>query len=81
MPTAEQVLADALALPGDARAAVAHEVLLSLEEPDFDEDADGAWADEVRRRLEAIRAGQARLRDWSEVRAEIQQALTERQRS
>jgi hypothetical protein len=52
-----------------------------LEEPDFDEDADGAWADEVRRRLEAIRAGQARLRDWSEVRAEIQQALTERQRS
>ncbi|MBI1901799.1 MAG: addiction module protein [Planctomycetia bacterium] len=75
MSTADQILHDALSLPAHDRAAVAHELLLSLEPETADEDVDKAWAAEIRRRLKAIREGRAVLRDWNEALAEIRQAM------
>ena len=49
MATAAEVLNAALALNSHERAEVAQKLLLSLEPGDLDEDADQAWAEEIRR--------------------------------
>jgi hypothetical protein len=74
MTTPSQILDAALALDTAQRAEVAHQLLLSLELADFDEDADQAWAAELRQRLQAIREGRVPLRDWDEALADIRQA-------
>jgi putative addiction module component (TIGR02574 family) len=78
MTTPSQVLDAALALRPDQRADIAHKLLLSLEPADFDEDADEAWAAEIRRRLQAIREGRIVPRDWDEALARIRQGLDTR---
>ena len=78
MTTPSQVLDAAMALNPDQRADIAHKLLLSLEPADFDEDADQAWAAEIRRRLQAIREGRVVLRDWDEALAGIRQAIDSR---
>src|SRR5438132_214387 len=74
MPAALQVLDAAMALNRDQRAELAHKLLLSLEPDGIDEDADQAWAAEIRRRLLAIRDGQVALRDWDEALLRVRQA-------
>jgi putative addiction module component (TIGR02574 family) len=81
MTTCSQVLDAALALNPDQRAEVAHQLLLSLETEDFDEDADQAWAAEIQRRLQAIRSGNAVLRDWDEAVANIRRAIHSRNKA
>ena len=78
MTTPSQVLDAAMALNPEQRADIAHQLLLSLELADFDEDADHAWAAEIRRRQQAIREGRVVLRDWDEALAGIRQALDSR---
>ena len=78
MTTPSQVLDAAMALNPEQRADIAHQLLLSLELADFDEDADQAWAAEIRRRQQAIREGRVVLRDWDEALAGIRQALDSR---
>lgn len=75
MSSASEVLNVALALKPDERAELAHKLLLSLEPDDLDQDADQAWADEIRRRLQAIRQGRAELRDWDDALSDIRQAI------
>lgn len=75
MTLPSQVLDAAMALGPDQRADIAHKLLLSLEPADFDDDADQAWAAEIRRRLKAIREGRVVLRDWDEALADIRQAI------
>jgi putative addiction module component (TIGR02574 family) len=75
MTTPSQVLDAALGLNPDQRADIAHQLLLSLEPDDIDEDADQAWAAEIRRRLQAIREGRILLRDWDEALTGIRQIL------
>jgi hypothetical protein len=81
MTTPSEILDAAMGLDDGQRAEVAHQLLLSLEPHDFDEDADSAWAAEIRRRLHAIREGRVILRDWDEALAKIRQSLVSKANS
>jgi putative addiction module component (TIGR02574 family) len=65
------VLADALRLDDDARAALVAELLASLDGP-ADPDAGQAWDAEIAQRIEAIEAGHVVLEPWDEVRRRIE---------
>ena len=68
---AHDVLADALRLEPDSRAALASELLASLDGP-ADPDAEAAWDAEIERRIAAIEAGTVRLEPWAEVKRRIE---------
>lgn len=67
---AAEILADALALPTEARAALAGSLLESLETA-LDEDAERAWAIEVNRRLAELDSGAVNAIPWVEVRRHL----------
>jgi putative addiction module component (TIGR02574 family) len=67
-----RVLEDALTLPVEDRARVAHELLRSLEPEDGD--VTGAWTDEIRRRIDEVETGTAELDDLDTVRARLEAA-------
>ncbi|MGH9556940.1 MAG: addiction module protein [Terriglobales bacterium] len=67
---AAEVLRDALALPVEARAALAGCLIDSLDS-EVDEDAEAAWATEVSRRVTELDRGAARTIPWSEVRRRL----------
>ena len=71
---AETVLAEALRLDLDARAAVAAELLASLDAP-ADPDAEAAWALEIERRVAAIEAGTVKLESWTDVKRRIEKDI------
>lgn len=64
-----RVLEDALTLPVEDRARVAHELLRSLESKDLD--AVVAWSDDIRRRIDEVEAGTAQLDDLETVKARL----------
>ena len=70
MSTTDEFLATALGLPQDQRAALAHELILSLEGP-ADSGVEQAWLAEVRGRLSEVDRGAAVLEDWGAVRDRI----------
>jgi putative addiction module component (TIGR02574 family) len=78
MATPSQVLDAAMELNPQERAEVVHKLLLSLEPPGADEDAEQEWVAEVRRRLQAIRDGRTVLRDWDEALLEIRRSVASR---
>ena len=67
---AAKLLDEALKLPAEARAALAGSLLESLDET-IDEDVEEAWALEIARRLEEVRAGKVRAVPWAEARRRI----------
>ena len=67
---ATKLLEEALKLPAEARAALAGSLIESLDET-VDEDAEAAWADEIRRRLQELDAGKAKTIPWSQARRMI----------
>jgi putative addiction module component (TIGR02574 family) len=72
MTEVEKVLAAALRLPADARAAVAAELMQSLDEPEAAaEEAEAAWADEIRQRLADVDAGVVTPIPWLAARSRI----------
>jgi putative addiction module component (TIGR02574 family) len=68
------VLADALRLDDEARAALATELLGSLDGP-ADPDAESAWDAEIERRIAAIEAGTIQLEPWEQVRHRIEKDI------
>jgi putative addiction module component (TIGR02574 family) len=68
------VLADALRLDDEARAALAAELLGSLDGP-ADPDAESAWDAEIERRIAAIEAGTIQLEPWEQVRHRIEKDI------
>jgi len=72
--TIEAVLADALQLDIAERAALAAELIASLDGPP-DEDVEAAWAAELERRVAAIDAGTMKLEPWSDVKRRIEQEI------
>ena len=70
---ARQLLAEALRLSDEERAALAGELIQSLEK-EVDTDAEAAWSAEIRARLERVDAGTARTVSWSEARRRIHAA-------
>jgi putative addiction module component (TIGR02574 family) len=62
---AAEILKDALALPTEARAALAGSLLDSLD-TEVDEDAEAAWATEVNRRVAELDSGAVKTLPWAE---------------
>jgi hypothetical protein len=78
MTAPADVLTLAMQLPEDERAAIAHELLLSLEPEGFDDDEiSSAWQKEIETRLQKIADGKHQSHDWrqalQEIRAELKQ--------
>ena len=67
------VLADALRLDDEARAALAAALPGSLDA--VDPDAESAWDAEVERRIAAIEAGSIQLEPWEQVRQRIEKNI------
>lgn len=65
-----EILKDALALPAEARAALAGSLLESLD-TEVDEDAEAAWATEVNRRVAELNHGAVKTIPWAEVRRRL----------
>jgi len=57
--TTEKVCIEALSVPRDARAEIAHRLLVSLENEDFSDDVSEAWREEIPRRRQDFREGKA----------------------
>jgi putative addiction module component (TIGR02574 family) len=66
----KELLAEALRLSVEERAALAGELIQSLDS-EVDDDAEAAWSVEIRRRLDRLDAGLARTVPWSEARRRI----------
>ena len=64
---AAELLKEALALPTEARAALAGSLLDSLD-THVDEDAEASWATEVNRRVAELDSGAVKTVPWVEVR-------------
>ena len=67
---AAEILKDALALPTEARAALAGLLLESLDTA-VDQDAEPAWATEVNRRVAELDSGAVKTIPWAEVRRRL----------
>jgi putative addiction module component (TIGR02574 family) len=65
-----EILRDALALPIEARAALAGSLLDSLD-TEVDEDAEAAWATEVNRRVAELDRSAVKTIPWAEVRRRL----------
>jgi putative addiction module component (TIGR02574 family) len=68
------ILDDALRLPLEERARIAHELLVSLHEEEATKDPEQvarAWAGELERRMNELDAGTVKAEDWSTVREQI----------
>jgi len=69
---AAEILKDALALPTEARAALAGSLLESLD-TEVDEDAEAACASEINRRVAELETGVLRPIPWADVRRRLAQ--------
>jgi len=70
---ARPLLDAALQLSAEERAALARELIQSLE-TEVDPDAEAAWSAEIHARLDRVDAGVAATVPWSEARRRIQAA-------
>lgn len=69
----EKLLDEALQLPLNERARLAADLLESLDESE--DDVEAAWAAEIERRVQAIRAGEVGSTDWRTVLADIEREV------
>jgi putative addiction module component (TIGR02574 family) len=67
---AGEILKEALALPVEARAALADSLWDSLDQ-ETDAGAEQAWLDEIRRRVAELDSGAVRAIPWPEARARL----------
>lgn len=67
---AAEILKDALALPTEARAALAGSLLESLD-IEVDEGAEAAWATEVNRRVAELDSRSVKTIPWAELRRRL----------
>jgi putative addiction module component (TIGR02574 family) len=74
MKTREEIRREAMSLSAGERASLAHDLILSLEDPDAYELSPGQEA-EIRRRVRKVKSGKAVGRPAAEILAEIE-ALT-----
>lgn len=66
----KHVFQEALELPRDARAALAAELIASLDD-DVDPDAEHLWAEEIQRRIRELESGAVQPVPWAEARKRI----------
>jgi putative addiction module component (TIGR02574 family) len=70
----EEITLKARALPAEDRARIAEDLLSSLQE-DTDPEIEAAWDAEIRRRLDEVDSGTAKLIPAAEVFAEVRRML------
>ena len=70
-PDVSDLLKKALALPPEARAALAGSLLESLDEGPADQSVEAAWSEEIKRRMEELDSGKVKPIPWEEARREI----------
>ena len=63
----KRVFDEALRLPPEARAALAAELIATLDE-EADPDAEALWSEEIRKRLDEVDSGAVRPIPWAEAR-------------
>jgi putative addiction module component (TIGR02574 family) len=73
--TVEQLAAEALALPADARAQLADQLVESLDAPDTRSQLDELWVAEARHRLEEVRSGNVKTIPGEEAAARVRRAV------
>lgn len=66
-----------MALPAEARAAIADSLLESLELSPPDEGIEQAWAEEIKRRVEEVDSGRVQLIPYEEVRRRLMARLSD----
>ena len=66
----QRLLDSALSLPESDRAEIAASLIHSLDHQ-HDADADVAWAEEIKRRIESIDRGEVKLVPWDDVMQEM----------
>ncbi|HEV3315418.1 MAG TPA: addiction module protein [Candidatus Angelobacter sp.] len=71
-----ELLRKALALPTEARAALAGSLLDSLDEA-VDESAEAEWEKEIVRRVAELKAGTVKTVPWTEVRHRLSAKLSQ----
>ena len=72
--SADTLLDTALKLPAADRARIAAELIASLDgEPEAG--AEAAWLVEIDQRIKDVDEGRVQLRDWNDVKADVQGAL------
>ena len=72
-----ELLKKALALPPEARAALASSLFESLDEEPADEGVEAAWSEEVKRRIEDIDSGKVQMIPYEEVRRRLAALLSD----
>ena len=72
-----ELLKKALALPAEARAALAGSLLESLEDT-VDASAEEIWSQEIERRIEELDSGKVKPIPWAEARRQIAAILNGR---
>jgi putative addiction module component (TIGR02574 family) len=76
-PDVSELLKKALALPTEARAALATSLFESLDEEPSDEGAEAAWSEEIKRRIEDIDSGKVQMIPYEEVRRRLAALLSD----
>ena len=74
MSAAKDLRQEALLLSREERAALARDLIESLDEPAA-ADADQAWLEEAERRASEVTSGAAALEEWDAVRLRISKKL------
>jgi putative addiction module component (TIGR02574 family) len=77
-PDVSELLKKALALPPEARAALAGSLLESLDDEPCDEGVEAAWNEEIKRRIEELDSGKVKPIPWAEARRQITALLNGR---
>jgi putative addiction module component (TIGR02574 family) len=76
-PDVSELLKKALALPPEARAALAGSLLESLDDEPADEGVEAAWKEEIKRRIEEIDSGKVQMIPYEEVRRRLAALLSD----
>ncbi|MFY9842135.1 MAG: addiction module protein [Terriglobales bacterium] len=76
-PDVSELLKKALALPPEARAALAGSLLASLDDEPADEGVEAAWNEEIKRRIEEIDSGKVQMIPYEEVRRRLAALLSD----
>jgi putative addiction module component (TIGR02574 family) len=80
MPLAPDLLPKLLELTVPERGEIAHQLILSLEEPDFDAESEAFWTVELQARMHSIREGYATGTAWRDsidrMRSELRRGKT-----
>ncbi len=72
-----EILKKALALPPEARAAIAGSLLESLNDAPADEGVEAAWSEGIKRRIEEIDSGKVQMIPYEEERRRLAARLSD----